>query len=60
MNQSDRDFDAEMGPTYICTNCGKKFKFKTKDLTLCIGCTCEYEDEIHSRLKTKMNLTNNY
>ena len=60
MNQSDRYHDSEMGPTYVCSDCGSIFKSKFRDSQLCLSCRGYLHDEIHAKLGTKMNLTNNY
>ena len=57
--EQTRDYDSEMGPTYIC-GCGTKFKFKFRDYNLCGKCLEPIMKEISKKMNTKMNLTNNY
>jgi hypothetical protein len=45
---------------YICDNCRGFFVCKFQDYDLCTNCLRPIFEEIDSRLKIKMNLTNNY
>ena len=54
LTQENRDFDKEMGKTYICPSCGEKFKMKFQDSDYCLACRGNIHAEIQKRLQTKI------
>jgi rRNA maturation endonuclease Nob1 len=47
-----RDLEKELGKTYTCVKCGKKFKLKFKDSKECLGCRGNIHLETNKRLSS--------